>query len=747
VANEVVIRIKSKDDTEITTVTAKITQKAEREFAKAGDKSSRSFGSSVKKWFTGEGGGLFTEIGKSGGTVFGSGLLGALKTPILGPLLVGVIGAAVATAMPAVGAIAGGALVTGFGAGLAGLGIVFAAKSENVQRVWSDTLDDMGRDMQLLSRPFEDTLIQIAGFFRRTVDAFNPHLAAAFEDMAQPVEDFVDQGARALEEFIPAIDPITDAFNAVLAALGPALQGALSDVSDGLIRVADSVRENPEALADMVEGLGSITSEVLGLIGTLNDINGQFEELTGGLSLVDVTMGTIEGSIVGLTSAFSGLSAIVGAVDAALNNANADTAANGRSMNDAADMVTKAAQAYDKTTEAAHATAPSIRSVTASVTQQNLAVHTLLTSMRGLVGLALSLSGAQIATQQAIDDATQSIKDNGKTLDISTEKGRANRTALNNLATALNQETEAMLRSGKGSVTAAGNAETSRGKFIALARQMGLSKTEAQRLASQLIAIPNVSREAKLTANKKDLEAKLAAAKRELDNPKLTATKRAQITATIKALQAQLAAAQRAIDALRGKTVTVTTRHVEERIIRTQSGATGGRPPTHAHGGMARGTFIAGEAGPEKITLMGGRAQVTPAGNTQRNLMGGLLGNLVGTEFTGSTQQLRQMRQLGSWWPARQRQLALARERAADQRRLTAERQELAGRRSAELARLAVQRRAHLVHAPSAVGSTQQPIRISFDASNSDPLGRAVMEWIRKQIKIEGGDVQVVLGK
>src|SRR6266403_640543 len=114
--------------------------------------------------------------------------------------------------MPAVGAVAGGALVTGFGAGLAGLGLVFAAQSDAVGAVWSKTMSGLGEDMKLLSKPFEGTLISIAGFFQRTVDKFNPALAKAFSKMAGPITTFVDQASKALEQLIPAIDPITNAF-------------------------------------------------------------------------------------------------------------------------------------------------------------------------------------------------------------------------------------------------------------------------------------------------------------------------------------------------------------------------------------------------------------------------------------------------------------------------------------------------------------------------------------------------------
>jgi phage-related tail protein len=232
---------------------------------------------------------------------------------------------------------------------------------------------------------------------------------------------------------------------------------------------------------------------------------------------------------------------------------------------------------------------------------------------------ALAGSNAAIAYEAAIDDATKAVKDNGKTLDINTEKGRANRTALNNIAAAANAQTKAMDDAGASNVAVAKKAETSRAAFIKVARQMGLSKTAAEALATSLINIPNVSREAKLTANKKDLDAKLAAAKRELANPNLTKERKAQIRANIAQLQAALRAARAALASLpSSKTVTVHSRFITERIIRTQTTAvTGGHAPTHAAGGVASGWSWVGERGPE-LAHFSSPTQIIPAHQSRR---------------------------------------------------------------------------------------------------------------------------------
>ena len=553
---------------------------------KEGSKSLKKFGSSLKRWLTGNG----ADIGKQGGTVFGSGFLGALKTPILGPAIVGVIGAAVATALPAVGAIAAGGLVAGFGAGLAGLGIVFAAQSRRVGHAWSMTLSRMGEDMKLLSTPFQDTLVNIAGYAQRTFDKFNPALSKAFANMAPVVDRFVDSASRSLEQLVPAIAPISNAFGKVLDAMGPALQSAIGNVARGLTDLANSVAKNPQALADTVAGVGNLVRSALDLVRILNDVNGKFETLTGGTSMVDVVMKGLQGTLMPLMTLFSGLGKVIDLVNAAVGRTGKDVEGAGAAASKAANDTVELAQAYQKTGEqAAHAAAP-LKIVTDALTRQKLAFTSTIAAMGQWADKAIASSNASIALEQAIDDASASVKDNGKTLDINTAKGRANQTALNNLASAAKAQMTAMDDAGDSNVKVAATGEKSRATFIKMATQMGLTKAQAKVLADALIKIPNVSREAKLTANKKDLETKLAAAKRELANPNLTKERKAKLNADIAKLNAAIARAKAALAGVpTSKTVTITSRFITERIIRTQTTSGGGHAPGFASGGLIPG--------------------------------------------------------------------------------------------------------------------------------------------------------------
>ena len=83
----------------------------------------------------------------------------------------------------------------------------------------------------------------------------------------------------------------------------------------------------------------------------------------------------------------------------------------------------------------------------------------------------LQLQGGRIALEASFDAATKAAKENGKTLDFNTEKGRANRQALLDIATQAKQ--------------LPGQMERSRKKFIEVATAMTGSKERAKELADK----------------------------------------------------------------------------------------------------------------------------------------------------------------------------------------------------------------------------------------------------------------------
>lgn len=468
----------------------RFTRSVDKKFRKSGDDSGKSFGASLAKWFKGDGSKLIGEGGQIGGEAFSDGLKGALKTPVLGPVIAGSLLAAVTVAAPAAGAVAASGLVLAFGAGLAGLGVMFAAKSQTVKDAWSKTLKGMSADLTLLSKPFEQTLTQIAVFAQRTFDKFKPSLEAVFKEMAPAVTKFVDQVSKGLEQLQPAVRPLAEAFDAVLASLGPAIQGAVGNLSKGLTDLAESVKKNPDGLADLVDGIGGLTNKALGAISALNDFNGKIEDLTGGTSAVDLVfgkanskigmfLGWVKNGLNPLAGATNGLGYLAGSADKATTAVGLTGDATkyftqGLNANQVASVL--AGKAADSTSQ--------------RFRLQTQATDALFASMQKATNASLGLAGSQINYQAAIDAATASVKENGRNVDINTSKGRANKQALLDVASAANAQTQAMRDSNVPLATITKTAEGARANFVKLAEKMGYSSKEANKLADAVIGIP-----------------------------------------------------------------------------------------------------------------------------------------------------------------------------------------------------------------------------------------------------------------
>lgn len=573
----------------------KSAERAVKKFEEAGERSGKGFGAGLRRWITGQG----SDLGKAGGTVFGSGFIGALKTPIIGPALIAGLLVAIQAAAPPLGAIVAGALVAGAGAGLSAIGLKFAAESQVVGHIWSTTVTNMGVEMRSISKPFESTLTVLAAVAQRTFAKFKPQLAAAFKDLAPVLSGFGDQLGQALEQLTPAIRPLSQAFAAVLANLGPAIQSAVGNVSRALIQLAESVQRSPAALADLVRGIGDITADLLNFLRVMNDANEAFRRWTGGVSGVTALMSTLRGAVqlvlapieglaTALSSAGDGMNWLAGKLGIGTQVMSQGGAAAGTfsgSLLKTANSMTASTNAALHNAHATHQANVAAYLAATAYERQSAATDKLVNSLFRLQNIQLQLSGAQISYQAAIDAATQSIKDNGKTLDINTEKGRNNRQALDEVARSANDQTEAMIRSNKGTVAAAAAATASRAGFVKLATQMGLSKAQAQALAAQLIAIPNVTRTAKLTANIQDLQARLATAKKELADPNITKTRKAELKAEISKLQAGIAAAKAALASVPTSKTTTITVNTYRNMVETTTHLDKGVRTVNADGG------------------------------------------------------------------------------------------------------------------------------------------------------------------
>jgi len=193
---------------------------------------------------------------------------------------------------------------------------------------------------------------------------------------------------------------------------------------------------------------------------------------------------------------------------------------------------------------------------TQSARDQTDALLTLLDARRRATEEALSSRDAERAYEAAIDDAAESIKQNGQTLDDGTPKGRANAAAIDGMIRAWN-ELDAASRESKGGLSAAIN------EVVRAAESAGASKPEIDAFVRSLDTIAPPP----------------------------------PIAITVSGVQAGIDAATRlgiALSNLHDKSITITTNRVGSSpggTGTTKSGYTGMRVPNgYADGGRIPGT-------------------------------------------------------------------------------------------------------------------------------------------------------------
>jgi hypothetical protein len=190
----------------------------------------------------------------------------------------------------------------------------------------------------------------------------------------------------------------------------------------------------------------------------------------------------------------------------------------------------------------------------------------------------LGAMGSAVGYEAALDDATATIQENGRTLDIHSEKGRNNFNALKNVAQGAN-EMAASIRASGGSMEAVKLAfDTGTADVIRLGQAMGLSKADAIKLADAMIAIPEEVKTSVAVpgaAQSIDLTTQLS---RGLFNLPLG---RGSVISTPGATNSihEVETLDQAIRRLHNKTVTITTVNANVREDRITSRAKGGWVP------------------------------------------------------------------------------------------------------------------------------------------------------------------------
>lgn len=234
----------------------------------------------------------FRDVARTGLQAFGTTLQGGVSPATAGAFGLVVL-AALTPVMAVVGAAAGGALVLAFGGAIAGIGIIAAAQSDEVQEAFSRMVSEVTDVLQDLAEPFEDVLVTIASIARGVIGDFQEPLQQAFQDLAPEIERFARAFGRALSALTPTIQPLTDAFILLLRELGPALADEVfPDLADAIVNLSRAVSENADTITDIITWFLSAAEAVINFTAELTRLAGWFAEQGPAIQAIIIAVGT-----------------------------------------------------------------------------------------------------------------------------------------------------------------------------------------------------------------------------------------------------------------------------------------------------------------------------------------------------------------------------------------------------------------------------------------------------------------------
>ena len=166
----------------------------------------------------------------------------------------------------------------------------------------------------------------------------------------------------------------------------------------------------------------------------------------------------------------------------------------GEALSSAVESQKRTEAATKAATKAQDGQTGSSKKLTRQIQEQEAATSELLEMTQQLGNKLLELSGSEIAVKEAAARAAETIRENGRTLNLNTEAGRANQKALNDLAAASMRQVQALVKNGASQQQVTAAANTARNAWITQARAANMSEAQIKSLSAQLFAVPPVTK-------------------------------------------------------------------------------------------------------------------------------------------------------------------------------------------------------------------------------------------------------------
>lgn len=398
--------------------------------------------------------------GAKSGDNFGKGLVSAVEavSPKLAAQLSGaleaagsaaapVLAASLAAAAPLVGAALSGAVIGGVGLGGVAGGLLVASKDARVQAAAEAVGSRIENRLKTAGVAFVQPAIDGLGRLEKAVDHVD--LDGAFRDAARFVEPLADGIGRAVESLGDGLTTVIANADGPVREIAEGIAGIGDAAGDGLRLLADNGEEGADALRLLLNAVNESVRGFFALVNVLTETYGFLDKI----GLVSSPLTELFFKMTGASSKF--------------DDQNAETAAGLAGMGGAFQDATDPAEDY------------------------RAALDELQAATDRLASAQASLFGDLTSVGEAEDKLTESVSKNGKTLDAHTEKGRANRDALERLGKSYGSYVSDLEASGASTDEVAAKTDEFRGKLVEAGARLGLTKQEARNYANALLGIPN----------------------------------------------------------------------------------------------------------------------------------------------------------------------------------------------------------------------------------------------------------------
>ncbi len=333
-----------------------------------------------------------------------------------------------------------------------------------------------------------------ADSFGKAAEPMAGSIVTALSTVEDSVRELQPQFQQVFSTSAKFIQPLTNGLMGLIENVLPGFTNMLRQSQPIFDQLEESLPEIGTSLGNVFEAVGSVAPSIASQLGVLLDVTSLTLDVVAELIRI---FGPGAGAILLFVGALKLVGPIISGITAVTRLMNATMLATpwgllaagalglGYALGSLIDELTeseeKAGTASGKftllDTVLANVRTETVRGF-ASMIQYNTAVESIIANVQ-------RATRASIGWEESLDQVTESVKRNGRTLDINTEKGRANATALLNSADAAVAVREANIKSGMSAEQANKKYQEQISRLYGIAKNAGFAESELTKLIGQ----------------------------------------------------------------------------------------------------------------------------------------------------------------------------------------------------------------------------------------------------------------------